>query len=86
MPEELSASQLVGNVDWHEEQTTDPTIAIIVQCVADGKPWPRTSDYTTELRSLMREKTEKGPMEIEILLRRSSSWSSHHSAGSSQLS
>ena len=54
--DDLEASQLVGNIDWLKEQTTDPAVAIVIQCISDGQPWPPGSGCSPDLRSLMREK------------------------------
>ena len=56
VPDDLAASQLVGTVDWRKEQSADPAIATVVQCITEGKPWPSGSGCSPELRSLLREK------------------------------
>ena len=56
MPDDLEASQLVGTIDWLKEQTADPAIATVVQCISDGQPWPPGSGCSRNLRSLLREK------------------------------
>ena len=56
VPDDLAASQLVGTVGWRKEQSADPAIATVVQCITEGKPWPSGSGCSPELRSLLREK------------------------------
>ena len=56
VPDDLAASYLVGTVDWLKEQSADPAIATVVQCISDGQPWPSGSGCSPELRSLLREK------------------------------
>ena len=56
MPDDIEASQLVGTIDWLKEQTADPAIATVVQCISDGQPWPPGSGCSLDLRFLLREK------------------------------
>ena len=56
VPDDLEASQLVGTIDWLKEQTADPAIATVVQCISDGQPWPPASGCSPDLGSLLREK------------------------------
>ena len=56
VPDDLEASQLVRTIDWLKEQTADPAIATVVQCISDGQPWPPGSGCSSDLRSLLREK------------------------------
>ena len=56
VPDDLAASQLVGTVDWLKEQSANPAIVTVVQCITEGKPRPSGSGCSPELRSLLREK------------------------------
>ena len=56
VPDDLAASHLMGTVDWLKEQSADPAIATVAQCITEGKPWPSGSGCSPELRSLLREK------------------------------
>ena len=56
LTDDLTASQLVGTVDWVKEQSADPAIATVVQCISNGQSWPCGSGCSPYLRSLLREK------------------------------
>ena len=56
VPDDIEASELLGTIDWLKEQTADPAIATVVQCISDGQPWPPGSGCSPDLRSLLREK------------------------------
>ena len=62
VPDDLEASQLVETIDWLKEQTSNPAVATVVQCISDGQPWPPGSGCSPDLRYLLRK---KGPSESE---------------------
>ena len=57
LPDQWDSSPLDVSVDWREEQASDPVLALIIQSLVNGRPWPSGPGRSQECRTLVKERS-----------------------------
>ena len=57
LPDQWDSSPLDVSVDWREEQASDLVLALIIQSLVNGRPWPSGPRRSQECRTLVKERS-----------------------------